>query len=134
MDFDPKKLWQAAWEARENAYAPYSCFAVGGGSFWPLTAGFFLGCNVENASFGLTCCAERGSGLLTRFAAGGPRILPPLPWRAARDISIRVEPVCRFWRNLIRSFQSLSAGVLEKLIIDRVNRLLPQAFSLDKKE
>lgn len=52
------ELREAAVKAAENAWAPYSRFHVGAalltrkGSIYP-------GCNVENASFGATCCAER---------------------------------------------------------------------------
>jgi homotetrameric cytidine deaminase/rRNA maturation RNase YbeY len=61
-----KKLWRLAVKAREHAYAPYSKFKVGAAV---LTADgkIFTGCNVENASYGLTCCAERN----TMFAAVG---------------------------------------------------------------
>jgi len=55
---DPETLIQHATEARENAYAPYSEYPVGAAV---LTASgrIFNGCNVENASSGLTVCAER---------------------------------------------------------------------------
>ncbi|HEY3661626.1 MAG TPA: cytidine deaminase [Chthoniobacterales bacterium] len=47
-----------AWKARENAYAKYSHFAVGA-ALATSSGEIFVGCNVENASFGLTICAER---------------------------------------------------------------------------
>ncbi len=57
-DILKKQLIDAAKQARENAFAPYSEFKVG--SAVVTKAGkIFTGCNVESASFGLTVCAER---------------------------------------------------------------------------
>lgn len=52
------ELIRAASEVRENAYAPYSKFKVGAAALTS-TGRIFIGCNVENVSFGLTICAER---------------------------------------------------------------------------
>ncbi len=52
------KLLKAAYEAKEYAYAPYSNFSVGA-ALLTKEGRIFTGCNIENASYGATNCAER---------------------------------------------------------------------------
>ncbi len=53
------KLHQKALEAQENSYSPYSKFRVGSAIQFKGLSEIFTGCNIENASFGGTVCAER---------------------------------------------------------------------------
>ena len=55
---EPLKLVELAIEARERAYVPYSKFAVGA-ALLTKAGKVYQGCNIENASFGATNCAER---------------------------------------------------------------------------
>ncbi len=58
MDFPVEKLINAATAARERAYAPYSNYKVGA-AILTRQGRYYTGCNIENASYSLTCCAER---------------------------------------------------------------------------
>lgn len=57
-EFEIKKLIRFAAEAKEKAYAPYSNFRVGA-CLKTASGAYYLGCNIENAAFTPTNCAER---------------------------------------------------------------------------
>src|SRR5579863_1994411 len=67
-----KKLERAAQKVMKNAHAPYSNFHVGA-AILLANGKIFSGCNVENASYGMTNCAER-TAIFSAVATLGPKI------------------------------------------------------------
>jgi cytidine deaminase len=68
VTIDWAALEQAAMAARDKAHAPYSGYAVGA-ALLTASGRIFAGCNVENASYGLSICAER-TAIVHMIAAG----------------------------------------------------------------
>ena len=71
---DLERALEAANQARTRAYAPYSRFLVGAAVKARGDDRIFAGCNVENASFGATICAERTAITAMVCALGNPRL------------------------------------------------------------
>lgn len=68
MNTEFAMLYEKAKAVRQHAYAPYSHFCVGA-SVLAVDGRVFVGCNVENSSYGLSICAER-SALVSMVSAG----------------------------------------------------------------
>jgi len=81
-----------AEKARENAYAPYSGFRVGA-ALLTNTGQVFLGCNVENAAYGTTNCAERTA--VFSAVANGCREFQAIALSAGTDHYVAPCGVCR---------------------------------------
>ncbi len=123
-----QQLIDAARRAREAAYAPYSNFKVGAAV---LTAAgeIFSGCNIENASFGATICAERVA--IFKAIAGGCRDLtylvviadtpePVAPCGMCRQVLAEFSPDCRI----------IMANLAGQKRLVNLKELLPLAFRL----
>lgn len=127
-----KSLVEAAWEAREMAYAPYSKFQVGA-ALLAKDGRIFLGCNVENISYGLTNCAERVA--IGAAIAAGLREFVAVA--VVADTGVPISP-CGACRQVLAEF-----GVPKILLVNRsecieftLAELLPRASSgiLDRPE
>jgi cytidine deaminase len=129
---DLEKLLDAAWSARESAYAPYSNFAVGA-ALLAEDGQVFLGCNVENISYGLTNCAERVA-IGAAVAAGARKFLAVV---VVADTGVPISP-CGACRQVLAEFgvpRVILANRREHLEF-RLEELLPRASSgiLDRPE
>ena len=122
-------LIEAALKVREHAYAPYSEFAVGA-AVLTSDGSIFVGCNVENASYGLAICAERNA-IASTVAAGKQKFVA---------IAIAATPLaspCGACRQFIFEFgddiQVISVDAAEPTSRKQwtSKELLPSGFRLD---
>ena len=114
-----------AREAQEKAYAPYSGFKVGAAVY----AGgeIYQGCNVENAAYGSSVCAERGAAMAAVLAGNtsfdaiavvGDSEDPCVPCGACRQFLAEFNPEMRV----------VMGGRLEHVRATALDELLPDAF------
>ena len=119
-------LITAAKQARENAHAPYSNFRVGA-ALRAKSGRIFTGCNVENATLGLTCCAERVA--IFKAVSEGERGFEAIAVVADTDT---LTPPCGACRQIIWEFCGdvpvILTNLKGKLIKERSGNLLPRPF------
>ena len=120
------ELLGAARRTRERAYAPYSLFHVGA-AVETEEGQIITGCNVENASYGLSICAERVA--LTRAIAEGHRAFRAIAIAGPEGVETAPCGTCRqfmaeFNPDMVVTFTT-SDGVTEMTVAE----LLPRAFT-----
>lgn len=127
----PENLLKAAHTAMNNAHAPYSNFKVGA-ALLAENGEIFTGCNVENASYGLTICAERNA-IFSAVAAGTKNFtkmviitnsdVTPYPCGACRQVLVEFcQPEFKIYAvadNKQKTTEELTLG-----------ELLPKSFIL----
>lgn len=121
-------LLREAKKASAMAYAPYSRFPVGA-ALLTVTGEVFTGCNVENASYGLTICAERVA--VTKAVSAGFREFKAIAIYAPTE-----EPIspCGACRQVLAEFgpdgEVIMGNGEDNYMVAKVAELLPGAFSL----
>jgi len=125
-----RSLVEAARDVSGRAYAPASQFAVGCAVLTAAGA-TYTGCNVENASYGLTICAERAA-IVAAVAAEGPR---------ARIVAVAVHAdtpscsPCGACRQVIAELGPDAAVVYRRdgrFVRRTIAELLPDAFTFPR--
>ena len=123
----PETLVAEARRALANAHAPYSRFPVGAALLGE-SGRVYLAVNVENASYGLSVCAER-SAVFAAVAAGEKR------FKALAVVTDTPEPTppCGACRQVLREFVAdlpvHLAGRMGAIVTRPLSELLPYAFS-----
>jgi cytidine deaminase len=122
-------LRAAATEAAAHAYAPYSRYRVGAAALVD-DGRVVSGCNVENASYGLTLCAE--CGLVSDLhRSGGGRLVAVTCAAGPLDGALGIGSPCGRCRQLL--FEAGGPGLLVDTIdgVVSMDQLLPGAFGPD---
>jgi cytidine deaminase len=123
---ESETLIAAARQARENAHAPYSNFRVGA-ALRAQSGRIYTGCNVENASYGLTLCAERVA--IFKAISEGERGFDAI---AVVTDTATLTPPCGACRQIIWEFcgdvEVLLANLEGKVERERAGKLLPRPF------
>lgn len=125
---DRAELVELAKKAREKAYVPYSHFPVGA-AVLTLNGKVYTGCNIENAAYSVTCCAERTA--IFKALSEGDVSFAALA--VAADTEKPVSP-CGSCRQVLAEFCSPDMPVYltnlkGEISVTTVSALLPDAFS-----
>ena len=130
-----QKLIREAIKIRENAYAPYSNFQVGA-CVLGRSGKMYVGCNIENSSYGATICAER-TAISQAVAQGETSIQKIAIVGGSRGGRLEYCPPCGICRQVMRefsdpkTFEIILATSEEKYEIRTLEQLLPDSFGPD---
>jgi len=125
---DYRKLARIAIDARENAYVPYSKFKVGA-TVVTEDDSIYTGCNIENASYGATNCAERTA--IFKAVSEGHKKIKAIA--IVGDMSTHTYP-CGICRQVIVEFATSDIDIIlvkneDDYIIKSMEEILPGAFT-----
>jgi len=127
---NPAELVQIARQAQQQAYAPYSDFRVGAAL---LTAGgqVYTGANIENASYGLTICAERIA--VFKAILAGERKLHSIAIAGSGQGYIYPCGAClQVLAEFAPHITVIAANEKDEIKEYNLSELLPQVFALSK--
>lgn len=123
-------LRRAAGDAATHAYAPYSRYRVGAAAVVD-DGRIVTGCNVENASYGLTLCAE--CGLVSELhRSGGGRLVAVTCVAGPLDGPLELGSLCGRCRQLLHEAGGPDLLVETATGVVRLDELLPGAFGPDR--
>ena len=125
-----ERLLHAAGKASSKAYAPYSNYQVGS-ALITVKGNLYTGCNVENASYGLTICAER-SAICSAISEEGGELMRIKAIAVVNDRGDPFSP-CGSCRQVIAEFDTNTIVLFRNKIgfVEMpIEELLPEGFTL----
>jgi cytidine deaminase len=129
MNIDYEKLIEAAKNASHNSYSPYSGYAVGSAVLTEDNK-IYLSANIENASYGLTNCAER-SALFNTVSNGCTKIKAVALWTPKPDV-LPCGACCQVLVELAFNADIIIESKSGALKIFADQNLLPYAFTKNR--
>ncbi len=128
MTVEPKQLIDEAIAASKQAHVPYSHFHVGA-ALLTIDGKIYRGCNIENASYGLTNCAERTA--IFKAVSEGDKQFSAIA--VVGDTDGPISP-CGACRQVLAEFcddhtQIILANLKGDFVITNINEILPGYFS-----
>ena len=129
MKISNDELIKLAEQAREKAYAPYSSFFVGA-ALLCADGSVYTGCNVENASFSPTCCAERVA--IFKAVSEGQSQFEAIAVVGGKDGCKEPCYPCGVCRQVMREFCDDGFRVITTDGELTLGELLPKSFKLEQ--
>lgn len=124
-----KDILDKAYEAMDKAYAPYSNFHVGA-CVKTKDGKYFIGANIENASYGLTNCAERNAIFQTYSQGYRQDDIEALAIVGQGNTLITPCGACRqVLVELLKRDTPIVLGTGEKVLVTNIEELMPMAFT-----
>ena len=124
-----KDILDKAYKAMDNAYAPYSNFHVGT-CVKTKDGKYFIGANIENASYGLTNCAERNAIFQTYSQGYRQDDIEALAIVGQGNTLITPCGACRqVLVELLKRDTPIVLGTGEKVLVTNIEELMPMAFT-----
>ena len=127
-----EELLEIAKKVAQNAYCIYSKFPVGASVLYE-SGNVYVGCNVENSSFGLSLCAERNA-ISSAIAFGETSKMLKIAIYSPKSKKCYPCGACRQWMQEFEKGQNIQIILEDEngaVYTHHINELLPYSFELD---
>ena len=134
MEETYRNLLKEAKSIAQNSYSPYSFFPVGASVLYESNK-IYSGCNVENASYGLTLCAERNA-MSSAIAAGETSKIKAIAIYSPSQVRCMPCGACRQWISEFCINENDTKIILEdendKILVLSLKDIFPYSFKIEE--